>query len=486
MFTLALLSPIITQDTTIYAVYADETTTPRTTTVTDTLTRSLTGITGTTYASWSGKKAKSSAVYAGNSAGGNNAIQLRTDNKNSGVISTTSGGTLANIKLVWNSNTNTSRVINVYGKNAAYSTTEELYSTNSDSLGVELGSMTYGTTSLNITKSYAFVGIRSKSGAIWLDSILVSWKIPSGKFDTTYINYSTICEPFKALAATDIMVNSFTANWADADVDSYSLNVMTAQEGLAPQDTTFYTKDFTSSLDSWTVNNVSGYENVWTHSSSYQCAYATSYIKEGNEYVRYAAESWLLSPSIDLSEALSATLTLNHVFRYSSTVYLMISLDGGTNWSTLSASNWSAASSWDFVNSEVNLASYLGKTIKIGLKYVGTTEANPTWEVKTLTISGTANLPSTIHQSIYGYPQNVTGTSASVTGLSAETTYYYTVTPAGGSASNEITVTTLKNSVPTDAENPSEAQKARKVLINNQLFIIRGEKVYTIQGLQIQ
>ena len=479
LFTLALLSPIITQDTTIYAVYADETTTPRTTTVTDTLTRGLIGITGN-YDSWTGKTATSAAVYAGNSAGGNSAIQLRGSN-DAGIISTTSGGTLKNIKLVWNSSTNYTRELNIYGKNAAYTTTKELYSTNADSLGTALGSMKYGTTSLDITGSYKYVGLRPKSNAIYLDSILISWSIPSGKFDTTYINYSTICEPFMAFDASEITTNSFVANWAEAGVDSYSLDVMTAQEGLVPQDTTFYSKDFIASLDGWTINNVSGYESVWTHSTNYG-AYATSYVSS----VRNEAESWLISPSIDLSEALSATLTLNNVFRYASTVSLMISSDGGTNWSALSPSNWSAASSWDFVDSEASLASYKGQTIKIGLKYIGTTDACPTWEVKTLTISGTANKPSTIHQSIYSYPQNVIGTSVLVNGLDPETTYYYTVTPAGGSASNEITVTTLKNSIPTDTENPSEAIKARKVLINNQLFIIRGEKVYTIQGLQIQ
>ena len=36
----------------------------------------------------------------------------------------------------------------------------------------------------------------------------------------------------------------------------------------------------------------------------------------------------------------------------------------------------------------------------------------------------------------------MSGTSASVTGLDASTTYKYTVTPLGGSASNEIEVTT--------------------------------------------
>jgi hypothetical protein len=54
--------------------------------VTDELTLSTTGVSGTSYTEWSGKTATSSAVYAGQSAGGNSSIQLRSNNSNSGII----------------------------------------------------------------------------------------------------------------------------------------------------------------------------------------------------------------------------------------------------------------------------------------------------------------------------------------------------------------------------------------------------------------
>ena len=56
--------------------------------VVDVLNRELTGITknNTSYSNWSGKTASSSAVYAGNSAGGNDAIQLRSNNNNTGIV----------------------------------------------------------------------------------------------------------------------------------------------------------------------------------------------------------------------------------------------------------------------------------------------------------------------------------------------------------------------------------------------------------------
>ena len=76
-------------DITYYAVFASVT--PGTQkTVTDVLDRATTGVTSTSYADWSDKTVtSSSAVYAGNSAGGNSSIQFN-NSKQSGLISTTS------------------------------------------------------------------------------------------------------------------------------------------------------------------------------------------------------------------------------------------------------------------------------------------------------------------------------------------------------------------------------------------------------------
>ena len=65
--------------------------------VTDILTVSMTGVSGTTYTSWEGVTSNSDAVYAGQSAAGNDAIQLRSKNSNSGIITTASGGTIKKI-----------------------------------------------------------------------------------------------------------------------------------------------------------------------------------------------------------------------------------------------------------------------------------------------------------------------------------------------------------------------------------------------------
>jgi len=139
----------------------------------DTLTRATTGVSSgsTSYSNWNGKTVSSDAVYAGNSAGGNDSIQLRSSS-NSGIITTTSGGNVKKITVNWNSNTLGGRTLNVYGKNSAYSATSDLYSTNTNTRGTLLGTIVKGTsTELTINDSYSFVGVRSNDGAMYLESI---------------------------------------------------------------------------------------------------------------------------------------------------------------------------------------------------------------------------------------------------------------------------------------------------------------------------
>lgn len=150
---------------------------------------------------------------------------------------------------------------------------------------------------------------------------------------------------------------------------------------------------------------------------------------------------------MDFSDVTTASLSMNHTFRYgeSSQLSVKYSIDGGSTWNNATLSNWGDVNNWTFVDATADLSATCGYAhVKLAFVYTCTTSSYSTWEIKTLTISGkynkTTSTSSVTHVS--GYPKNVSGTSASVTGLDASTTYKYTVTPQGGSASNEIEVTT--------------------------------------------
>ena len=172
-------------DVTFYAVfaYADG---GGSSEVTDVLDRELTGVTGTSYTDWSGKTSISDAVYAGQSAGSNNSIQLRSNNNNSGIVTTTSGGKAKKVVVTWNSNTADGRTIYVYGKNQAYSSASELY--NDATAGDLLAEVAKGTTEVTVTDDYEYIGIRSKSGALYLDEVQITWQTGG---DVTYSEYCT-------------------------------------------------------------------------------------------------------------------------------------------------------------------------------------------------------------------------------------------------------------------------------------------------------
>ena len=154
--------------------------------VEDKLTLATTGVSSSSYEAWSDVKVSSDAVYAGNTAGGNDAIQLRSKNSTSGIITTASGGKVSKIEVAWNENTSSDRTLDIYGKNTAYSAISDLYDSNK---GTKLGSIAYGSTTLNISGDYTYIGLRSNNGALYLDAVTVTW----GEGGNPYSNYTTVC-----------------------------------------------------------------------------------------------------------------------------------------------------------------------------------------------------------------------------------------------------------------------------------------------------
>ncbi|MBQ0121766.1 MAG: bacterial Ig-like domain-containing protein, partial [Bacteroidales bacterium] len=173
-----------------YAVYATETGGQGGTGTTDVLNLNTTGVTkgSSTYTDWSGKTATSTAVYAGNSAGGSNSIQLRSKNSNSGVVTTTSGGNATKVAVEWNSETLDGRTLNVYGSTSAYTNASDLYS--DETQGTLIGTIVKGTsTELDITGNYPYIGLRSAADAMYLSSISITYG--GGGGSVTYSGYTT-------------------------------------------------------------------------------------------------------------------------------------------------------------------------------------------------------------------------------------------------------------------------------------------------------
>jgi len=144
-------------------------------TVVDVLTADDLAATGSQYTDFSGVK-KNTAVYAGQTARNNeNCIQMRSKNSNSGIVSTTTGGQLKSIKLTFSASS--TNQVDVYGKNSSYTDASDLYG--SSDQGELLGSLTEDGT-ITVSGNYAYVGLRSKNGAVYISSIEITWDGEAG------------------------------------------------------------------------------------------------------------------------------------------------------------------------------------------------------------------------------------------------------------------------------------------------------------------
>ncbi len=178
-------SATATANITYYAVFAtfvpgDEVTTN------DNLTAAKIGV--NTYEAWSNLQCTSNAKYAGYSTENeSHSIQMNATSP-SGIISTISGGKLGKVTVVWDDQTLSHRILQVYGKNSAYTGSADLY--NDSKKGTLLGTIVKGTnTELIIDGDYTYIGLRSSDNAIYLSSISITWI--NGDTPDTYSNYCT-------------------------------------------------------------------------------------------------------------------------------------------------------------------------------------------------------------------------------------------------------------------------------------------------------
>ena len=133
------------------------------------------GSNSTTYEEKTLSAPTSSAKYMLNAAGGNYAIQLRS-NKDSGIITTVSGGKVKKVKITWNENCN-DRILNVYGSNTAYTALSELYDEAKQGTKVASFAKTDGNAEYTFTTDYSYVAFRGETGGgIYIDEIEITWE----------------------------------------------------------------------------------------------------------------------------------------------------------------------------------------------------------------------------------------------------------------------------------------------------------------------
>lgn len=166
-----------------------------------------------------------------------------------------------------------------------------------------------------------------------------------------------------------------------------------AEFGNKPADANdvIFTQSFKQSFGDFIEYSVSGDEK-WYIDTQYGYAMVTGYVDGTNK----ANEDWLISPSISLEGVDAAKMNIEHVLRYNNkpaeaaTIWVSEDYTEGdpnnATWTQL-PTNFTDASDWTLtLSKDLDLNAYLGKTVRIALKYVATTTKAGTWEVKTFNV----------------------------------------------------------------------------------------------------
>lgn len=217
--------------------------------VSDSFTKDLLDGSITNYQDLSNVKLTSSARYTLNAASNKGkCFQLRSS-KNSGVVTTTTGGVAKTVTVVWfNDGTLVNgRTIDIYGKNEPYAAVSDLYSKGTE--GTKIGSVVYDanattlTASVNLEGNYPYVGFRSQDGALYTESITIDW---SGEASETKLNAGLEFSPSnislkvgeaftapKFTKATTADVTFTSDNEAVATVDANGVITLAGELGTA-------------------------------------------------------------------------------------------------------------------------------------------------------------------------------------------------------------------------------------------------------------
>lgn len=164
--------------------------------------------------------------------------------------------------------------------------------------------------------------------------------------------------------------------------------------GPTVEDKVIFSEPFAANAGSFNIDNktqAEGLTKVWTpyKNSTVSCMKGSAYYDKTN----YAAESWLISPEIDLTTAEGkVTLTLDQLATYlknndvNDFLSVMISKDAGQTWERLDMNIPVVASGWVFKSTSADLSPWKGSKVKLAFRYISTAACAPTWEVKNLVV----------------------------------------------------------------------------------------------------
>lgn len=244
-------------------------------------------------------------------------------------------------------------------------------------------------------KMYAELGADYVSRPENVFPIYLVQKFPfAAKGDKAAVVYRTDAEG--KMAVTEY---TYDTGWSASLI--YSSRTTTfekTEEGYVAMAGTYLNESLLGDEGGFTIQNISmqGINYVWSNTEQYGWK-ATAYVNNTNN----PSESWLVSPVIDLSEAMAPQVAFEEAHRYlngealTDHFAIKISTDyvddvESCTWEDLviDESQWSDGQGWDFYAvGPYDLSAYVGQPIRIAFVYISNSTAAPTWEFKNIVVN---------------------------------------------------------------------------------------------------
>lgn len=332
---------------------------------TDVITRGATGVEGTAYTEWA-KTGNSGANYIGQSAGGKDAIQMRATSP-SGIVANNASKYAKTVTIKWNAETAEGRKIDIYGAEKAFTSPEDLYNTTATKVATLAFDASELTQSYTFTTNYHYIGIRSNSGALYLDEVKVEWS-NTKVGDDPQKDLPKLATP--KLNSANVTETSFDVTWdAVANAVGYNVRVNGEQYGEDIQTATSVSLTGLTAGTEYSVTVVAKADGVNYNDSSVgsikvstkETAAAGKVTVVMSDYAE--ANGWTTSKGTDIYPYLTVNIDSN--------VTMSVN-EGGNN-----GSYWGDWRLYQNQNAVVTLATKNGKKLK-SVKFVYTIQNSGT------------------------------------------------------------------------------------------------------------
>ena len=184
-------------------------------------------------------------AYKSNNAENYDSIQIRLSDENqapSGIVSTTTIGTVKIVEIAFNTHTREDRVVDIYGSHEAYTAPSDLYGVAEPIGSIAVADGKVGVLDISALPGapYEYIGIRSQEGAIYIDQIRIGYEKVEAPTDAEVV--AKFVEDYMHMDDYDSSLSGVGTN-ACLGADGYYVKARTALLALTPEQIELFRTD---------------------------------------------------------------------------------------------------------------------------------------------------------------------------------------------------------------------------------------------------